>query len=96
MIINRVGPLSFAKISGIVYALLGLVGGLIFAMISTATGLMTREPGGSAPWMMGLGMGAIIAAPILYGTVGFLGGLLGAWLYNVVAGMVGGIEIDVQ
>ena len=34
--------------------------------------------------------------PVLYGGVGFVATLIGAWLYNVVAGLVGGIEMDLQ
>jgi hypothetical protein len=32
--------------------------------------------------------------PILYGVMGFIFTLIAAWIYNGVAGMVGGIEID--
>ena len=34
--------------------------------------------------------------PILYGGLGFVFTMLAAVLYNVVAGMVGGIELDMQ
>ena len=43
-----------------------------------------------------LGVGAIVFFPILYGCMGFVATLIGAWLYNVVAGLVGGIEMDLQ
>ena len=44
----------------------------------------------------GLGMGAIVAFPIFYGLIGVVSGLVTAGLYNLVAGMTGGLEIDVQ
>ncbi len=34
--------------------------------------------------------------PFIYCAVGFVMTLLGAWLYNLVAGWTGGIEIDVE
>jgi len=43
-----------------------------------------------------MGVGAIIVAPIMYACFGFIGALIGAALYNVVAGIVGGIELDVE
>jgi hypothetical protein len=43
-----------------------------------------------------IGVGAIVFFPILYACIGFIGALIAAWLYNLVAGMVGGIELEVQ
>jgi hypothetical protein len=42
------------------------------------------------------GVGAIILLPVLYGGLGFVAALVGAWLYNLISGFVGGIEIDAQ
>ena len=42
------------------------------------------------------GAAAIIALPIFYGILGFISSLIGAALYNLVAGWVGGVEIDTQ
>lgn len=93
MVIRRIGPLSFAKISGVLYALMGFILGCIFSLVSMVGGaMMPRENGG----MMGMifGVGAIVALPIFYGILGFVTSLIGAVLYNLVAGWVGGIEIE--
>jgi hypothetical protein len=42
------------------------------------------------------GVGAIILLPIFYGFFGFVGTLIMAALFNVAAGMVGGIEVDAR
>jgi uncharacterized membrane protein len=39
-------------------------------------------------------IGAIIIAPICYAILGFIGGLIGAVVYNFAAGMIGGIEVE--
>jgi hypothetical protein len=39
------------------------------------------------------GVGAIILFPIFYGVMGFLVGALGAFIYNLVSGFVGGLEL---
>jgi hypothetical protein len=94
MVIRRVAPLSVAKISGALYALMGLIVGALFSLASVAGGLMARQDGGA---MFGalFGVGAIVLFPILYGVLGFLVTLVAAWLYNLAAGWVGGVEIDV-
>ena len=43
-----------------------------------------------------LGVGAVVALPILYGVMGLIGGAIGALLYNAFAGMVGGVELNTE
>lgn len=91
---------------GVVYAVLGLIGGVLMAVFSLAVSSMAgnaaldtgENPFGPAAGAMGamFGIGAIVFFPILYGIIGFIGGAVGALVYNVVAGMVGGVEIDVD
>jgi hypothetical protein len=95
MTIKRIGPLSAAKITGTLYALLGLIAGGIVSLISMLGGFASASPEGAALGAL-FGMGAIVLFPLLYGGGGFLATLLGAWLYNLVAGFVGGVEMDIQ
>ena len=37
-----------------------------------------------------------IAAPIMYGLMGFVMGAIGALIYNLIAGWVGGIEMELE
>jgi hypothetical protein len=94
MVIRRVGPVSCAKIAGILYALFGLVIGAVFTVASLAGGFgNTSDQSGFAGL---IGAGAVVVFPVLYGGMGFVGTLVGAWLYNALAASVGGIELDVQ
>ncbi len=95
MVVKRIGPLSFAKVSGILYAILGVFFGGIFSLAALA-GSVASNTSGSAGFGAFVGIGAILIFPVLYGGLGFVFTLLSAWLYNVVAGWVGGIEMDLQ
>lgn len=108
MVINRVGPLSCAKITGTLYAILGLIIGACISLFAMAgsmaswlslfamTDSMPSERAGGAMSGALIGVGAIIVLPLFYGAMGFIAMLIGAWLYNVAAGIVGGVEIDVR
>jgi len=95
MILKRIGPLSFAKLSGFVYAVMGLIFGVLLAFVSFLGGGATGGAGGPVLGAI-FGVGAVIILPILYGALGFLGSLLAAALYNWAAGLLGGIEIDME
>ena len=95
MMIRRVGPLSFAKLSGMLYAIMGLILGGIVSLIALAGGFASNTSEGAGISAL-VGVGAVVVFPFFYGLIGFLGTLIVAWLYNVVAGIVGGVEMDVQ
>ena len=95
MVIKSLGPLSVGKMYGVISAAMGLLLGLFFAV----AGAIGAGMGGDAgPAFLGplLGVGAVVALPIVYGAMGFVVGVLGALLYNVFAGMVGGVEIRTE
>jgi len=95
MIVRRIAPLSVAKIAAMIYAVLGLVFGAVFSLIALAGALASDLPRGGGFGAM-LAAGGIVLFPIFYGAMGFVVTLVGAWLYNVAAGVVGGIEIEVE
>ena len=98
MVLRRVGAFSLAKLSGILYALMGMILGAFFALLSlVGAGIGAAASGSNEPFLGAIfGVGAIIFLPIFYGVIGFVGGLITGWLYNLVAGMVGGVELDLQ
>jgi hypothetical protein len=44
--------------------------------------------------MVGLGVASIIIVPIMMAIMGFIMGAIGAFLYNVAAKYVGGVQLD--
>lgn len=100
MVIRRFGVWSVAKLYGSLLAAMGLLFGGIVAiasMIGGAAGVLGQEAGASAgPMAMMFGVGAIIFLPIFYGVLGVVMGALSAGLYNLFAGMLGGIEVETE
>jgi hypothetical protein len=96
MVIKSIGALSVAKLTGILYAAFGLIIGLVVSLVSLAGGFAAGSDSGMMGFGVLFGVGAIVLLPILYGCMGFVVSLVGAWLYNLAAGAVGGIELTVQ
>jgi hypothetical protein len=99
MVIRRVDPVSCAKLMGVCYAMMGLLIGAFFSLLFVGLGsAMGSVEGMQASGPMGalFGAGAIVAMPIMYGIMGFVGGAVGALVYNAVAGWIGGVRIDVD
>jgi hypothetical protein len=98
MVIRRVGVVSAGRIAGALYAVIGLITGCIVAMVSLLSANLAGTADGDMPSWLGplFGVGAIVVAPILDGVMGLVIGALAAAIYNIVAGMAGGLEVDVQ
>jgi len=92
--IKEIGPLSCAKIFGVLYGLMGLIFGAIMSLFSLVSSIALLD----MPRMFGVlfGIGAIIFLPLLYGVLGFISGLIMAYLYNIIASWVGGLEIKIS
>jgi len=91
MIVRRVAPMSVAKLYGLGCAAAGLIFGLMFAALGMLTSGLNSA---NIPGLGAFGAASIVVLPIIYGVFGFVAGLIGGALYNLFAGMVGGIEIE--
>ena len=95
MIIKRVGPMSCAKVTGALYGIIGFVLGCVFAVFALVGGVASNKTDAAIFGLL-FGAGAFVVLPIIYGGIGFLMTLLMAALYNVMAGWVGGVEIQLE
>lgn len=99
--IRKLGVLSVAKLEAVILLVAGLFisipyGLFIIIFGAVALGSSAKEgmlAGGGA---IVVGILAMIGIPIFYAIMGFIGGAIGALLYNLFAGIVGGIEIEVE
>lgn len=99
MVIRRFGVWSVAKLYGALLAAMGLLFGAIIALASLVGGASWAfgdAQANAGPMAMMFGVGAIIVLPIFYGVLGVVMGALSAGLYNLIAGMLGGIEVETE
>ena len=79
--ITRISPFQTAKVVAVLYFVITIPFIILFGIVSTFA------PGGQR-----FGIVFAIAAPFIYAIVGFIFCIVGAWIYNAVAKLVGGIE----
>ena len=96
MQLKSIGVLSLGKILGGLYGLMGLIFGAFFSAISLLGMAAGGAAGEDAAFAFVFGMGAVIILPIFYGVIGFIGGIITALLYNLLAGLFGGLELHLQ
>jgi hypothetical protein len=98
--VKRVGPGSAFKIGLVTYGIIGLLAGIVMALFSMVAGSVASLGNSAVPgaraFGLGMGFGAIIVFPIFYGLLGGVFAALGAVIYNLVAGWVGGLEVDIS
>ncbi len=95
MILRRIDPLSFAKVYGVVAAAVAFVFSLPAGCVMTMVGSLSDELGGTG-FGSSLGLFMIILYPLLGLVAGFIGGFIMAWVYNLVAGRIGGVELEFE
>jgi len=92
-VLKRVAPASAFKVGLVAYGILGLILGVICSLIA-ATGLHFASHR-HMPIVSRFGIFAVILCPIFYGILGGVGAVIGAAVYNLAAGWVGGLEVDI-
>jgi hypothetical protein len=91
--LKSIAPLQLGKILSILYGALGLLIVPVFLVMALVTPQM---PESQRAGFAAFGIGFALLAPVLYGAMGFITGVLGAAIYNLVAKWVGGIEVEVE
>lgn len=79
--------------------IIGVIYGLIFMIFGAAiTAMAPRGQDGALGGISTVVMGLVImiAFPIFYGVLGFIGGAIGGLVYNLAAGVVGGIKLELE
>jgi hypothetical protein len=101
MVVKRVGVFSIAKMQALIGFIIGLIVGVLYGVIFIIGGAVTMTqssssagPGGAM--MIGMGVGFMIGLPILYSIFSFIFGAIFAWVYNISARFVGGVELELE
>ena len=89
--IKKLGVMSVAKIEGALGVVIGLIIGILVFVAGSVASAMTGTPSVGS-----LGPLSIIIFPVVYGIMLFIFGAIFAWVYNVIAGRIGGIQIDLE
>jgi hypothetical protein len=71
--------------------------GLIFITLgATMSSLGGRDAAAGGVPSIIMGIGFMIGLPIVYTIVGFVGGAIAALVYNLAAGMIGGVKFELE
>ena len=85
--IKHIGPLSAGRISAGIGAVVGLFAGLALALLGTAIAVVIH---------LGAWLVQIIGTTLICALGGFVVGVIYAAVYNLVAGWVGGIQVELD
>jgi hypothetical protein len=95
MTIKHIAPLSCAKVAAALYAVIGLIAGIVVSLAAMAGAFAANQEAAGALGLV-FGVGAIIVLPVMYACTGFVMTLILAALYNRIAGAIGGVEVDIS
>jgi len=91
--IKRFAPLQLGLMLAVLYGVLGLIFIPFFLIFTLVASHLPRQQNAG---FMAMGVGFILLFPILYAIMGFVLGVIMAWVYNLAAKWVGGIEVEVE
>lgn len=87
--IKSIDIISWAKIHALFGIVIGLVYGVCTAFVFGAAGLANNMTG-----LEIFGVASIVIFPIVMAIMGFICGAIMAFLYNVFAAKVGGVQVE--
>ncbi len=100
--IKKLGVMSVAKMYCVMMFVISLIIAIPYGLIIILYSLLgAGVVGGNEALAIGgggvvIGILVMVGLPILYAIIGFIGGAIAALIYNIFAGLVGGIEIEVE
>jgi hypothetical protein len=100
--LKRVAPLQAGKMLAAFYGLISLIFipfMLVFMGVASVAAKSAGGAGaGATPFAMflGMGVGMIVVFPLIYTVMGFLAGVISAFIYNLLAKWIGGFEMEFE
>jgi len=103
MVVRRIGVFSLAKMQSLLMFVIGLIFGVIYGLIFMIFGAAITAAARGQDAALGSGISTIVVGlvmmigiPLFYGVLGFIVGLISGFVYNLAAGVVGGIKLDLE
>jgi hypothetical protein len=96
MELRRIGVVSAGKVAAVLYGVIGLLFGVL-AALAVVFGLTLGDFGedlGSSAAIYAVVL--VVVMPIVYAAAGFVMAAIGALVYNLIARVVGGVELELQ
>jgi len=85
--------MSCAKVSGVLYAAMGLIIGFFVSLFSIFGAMLGSSGSDGAMFGFLFGIGSIIIMPIFYGVIGFVATFIAVLIFNYIVNFTGGIEM---
>ncbi len=93
--LKNINPVQCGIVLAVMYAFLGIVFVVLMAPFMALISTMGMNNQAGNPFSS-FGFAGLLVFPIMYGVLGFISGLLSAFIYNLVAGWTGGVEITLS
>jgi hypothetical protein len=100
--LKNIRVLSLAKFQAVLLAPIGLIAGILYSFggaiidVLVSAGWITTASTPGVGYGTALAFLALIGMPIMFAAFGFIVGLVEAVLYNLLARLFGGMEIDFE
>ena len=94
--LKKVDPVKYGVITGLLMALLTFVIFLIMFLFTSLIGVSMADDAFGAGAILGGGVVMIVVGPIIYFIFGFVFGLIGAFLLNVILKRTNGLTMEFE
>lgn len=98
--LKKIDIMSFAKFQTILMAMIGVLVGVMIAffgfIFQAFAGRFVEDGASLDSFGMGLGMAALFILPLVYAVMGFIVGVIGGALFNLVCKISGGIKVELE
>lgn len=94
--LTRVSPVQLGIVLAVLYALISLVLVIPLGALSMMSNAFMQQHGVHSVGASLFTGAFLFLMPVIYAVLGFVGGVIVAVIYNVVASFTGGIEVTVE
>jgi hypothetical protein len=94
--LTNVNPLKLGITLGVIYGIMSLIIAVPVFLIMSLVGAASAARGGGQALPAIFSGVFVIFLPIIYAVVGFIGGVIAAFIYNLVAKWTGGVEFTTE